>query len=114
MVQEYGFPPVRVQTILGSDFRPHFLHQYCRLVPTDAVPTKMIKKYGAKELYYRVKAPPTKILADDPARIIPAHVIPANPRKGTPERFIPDRHVPPSKEEINNMWTHEIFPSALL
>ena len=74
----------------------------------------LVEQYGSNETFYRVKNPPTRILAQEPSRIAPVKIIPANPSKGTREIRIPERVVRAVDERVKAMWTRDIFPSSFL
>ena len=87
---------------------------YCQEVPKADVPAAVIEQYGQSDAFYRVKTPPTRVLAQEPSRIAPVKIIPANPSRGTREIRIPERFIRAVDERVQAMWTRDIFPSSFL
>ena len=114
MVTEFDFPALKISQVLGSEYQSRFVRLYCQEVAKADVPAAVVEQYGPSEAYYRVKTPPTRILAQEPQRIAPARVIPADPNRGLPERRIPERLIRAVDERVQAMWTREIFPSKFL
>ena len=104
---------VRIQQILGSEFRSKFLLTYCEVVPRERVPEDLLAIFQSpKETFYRVKNPPPYTLAQEPARVLPRRVIPADPDREIPAKIVPERRIAAVHETLDAMHTRQIFAGS--
>ena len=113
LVREFKFPMVKIQQLLGSEFRSKFLLTYCEVVPRERVPKDLLETFpSSKEVFYRVIKPPSYTLASEPERVIPRRVIPADPEREIPAKILPERRIAAVHETLDAMHTRQVFAGS--